>query len=570
MPEVETDTSPPESNFNAIPELRNIPDSAPPPYWGATVEVDPGRARGVDINALRPSTPTIGDMGLVTPEQQKKATDQAAVAAQERQNWLEDNTPLYTQRLERDRNEMLRAKSAETASAATIPKPWNADQERADRIRGPFERFGDAATVFAMIASGFSRQPMTSALNAGAAAMNAIHASDQEGYDKAYTAWKDNTELAVKRFNMEHQLFVDSQHLFDTDVTQWAAVNTANAAKFDNKKMLALLNNGMYKEAFDVMASGVKLRDTMRESLEQGQRFDADQKELRSMWGQMAKEHGPNSFQPWNEYQVRKLENLWYNQKAARTEVERTIAQAKFDYFNTNGKDMPPQEAADLEARVRGWGAGRGAGGNPYLTSQRAIESDTQAHMKDWRAEHPKATEDEKAHEAATFRNNLRRESTPPTPGQIISQQGHAAQYAEGIRTIDTVLEVLRNYKGAAGLAGKVMRLEERLANILAGMPDAERVQMMREIEFLRLQAPNLLLDRTGRPLSTEAGRINDIVAGTSAGDTGPNTIRALEALRERYERLQSGVQERIGQSPTAAPLPAKTAPTERFWEGDK
>ena len=163
-------------------------------------------------------------------------------------------------RLEADRAKYERAYRAEGAAKDAIPPPWNADKERADRIRGPMEQFGSVGSVFAMAASMFTRTPMTSALNAGAAAMNAIREHDEKGYESAYKAWLDNTNLAIKRFDMEHTMLADADKLMHTDMQAWAAKRLGIASHFENTTAMTMLQNGMYPELLQMEAAALKGR----------------------------------------------------------------------------------------------------------------------------------------------------------------------------------------------------------------------------------------------------------------------------------------------------------------------
>lgn len=161
-------------------------------------------------------------------------------------------------RLEQDRAERQRAYRQEASGPDSLPPKWDADAERAKRVRGPIETFGSVGVIFALAASAFTKAPMTSALNAAAGAMQAIRAGDEEGYKSAYTAWKDNTELALKRFNMERALFEDANKLATTDMAEWTRQQTSIAARFDNKKVIAMAEAGMVKEIIDIQNAQIK------------------------------------------------------------------------------------------------------------------------------------------------------------------------------------------------------------------------------------------------------------------------------------------------------------------------
>ncbi len=110
-------------------------------------------------------------------------------------------------------------------------KPWDADKERAERIRSPLEAFGSYGGVFAMLASGLTRTPMDNALNAGAAAINAARADDFDAYNKAHEAHKEGLDLALKIHEQERQAFKDAEELYKSDPIAGGAELKAAAAK---------------------------------------------------------------------------------------------------------------------------------------------------------------------------------------------------------------------------------------------------------------------------------------------------------------------------------------------------
>lgn len=180
---------------------------------------------------------------------QKAQTDQS-IADRQR----DENT-------KKDRERMDRAWGNENARADDPALDvWDADKEKARRTRGPMEQFGSVGFIFAMAASAFTRTPMTSALNAGAAAMTAIQQGDEKAYEHAYKAWKDNSELAIKRFDMEHRLYEDANKLLNTDMSLWNQKTLEIAAQFDHKQTIALLNAGMYPKVLEAQSAAARAR----------------------------------------------------------------------------------------------------------------------------------------------------------------------------------------------------------------------------------------------------------------------------------------------------------------------
>lgn len=145
-----------------------------------------------------------------------------------------------------------------------------------------------------------------------------------------------------------------------------------------------------------------------------------------------------------------------------------------------------------------------------------------------------------------------------PSGNRIDDLQGKSDQSDNILSGIDKQLDTLGKIKGVSGLAGKIMRGEEIVGNI-AGTTDTDRVEFRRRVHELQEIVPRILTDSSGRPLASAQKLTEDIVAGLNAGDTGPNTIRAYEELREEIKKRRADYQSRKGA--TSAPAPAAQAP---------
>lgn len=221
--------------------------------------VNPAEVGGQKQNLTGPVIPPRGSSGSALPQQPDFMSDIDANTAKVQhdlvgpaQDAQKEQTLADKQRddnTKKDRERMERAWGYERSDANDPAlHPWNADQEKANRVRGPMEQFGSVGFIFAMAASAFTRTPMTSALNAGAAAMTAIQQGDEKAYEHAYKAWKDNSDLAIRRFDMEHRLYEDADKLLTTDMNLWKQKTLEIAAQFDDQKKITLLQNGMDPE----------------------------------------------------------------------------------------------------------------------------------------------------------------------------------------------------------------------------------------------------------------------------------------------------------------------------------
>lgn len=131
-------------------------------------------------------------------------------------------------------------------------QPWNAAAEHETHSTDPLVAFGSLGSVFGMIASAFTHAPMENALNASAAAMNAIKEGDEKEYERAHEAWKQNTDLAFKRHQMQREGYQDAITLMNTNMQVGDAKARMLAAKYGDAQSLLLLEAGMSKEWIDL------------------------------------------------------------------------------------------------------------------------------------------------------------------------------------------------------------------------------------------------------------------------------------------------------------------------------
>ena len=167
-------------------------------------------------------------------------------------------TDIERQRETSIRNAEDRQKHLDTAIGADLSefnKPWNAQQELDKRQHSLWEQFGSPAFLIAMMASAFSAQPMNSALTAGGAAINAMNQGDMDSYEKAFKAWKENTELVHKRMEIEEKEWDRIEHLKKDNLDLWEAQARAVAARFGDERAIAMIEAGMSPELWQARAA---------------------------------------------------------------------------------------------------------------------------------------------------------------------------------------------------------------------------------------------------------------------------------------------------------------------------
>lgn len=429
---------------------------------------------------------------------------------------------------------------------------WNADQELAKRKTDLWSQFGSPGFVIGMLASAFTGAPMNSALNAGAAAMNAINQGDMKSYEKAFDAWKTNADLAFKRLDEEHKEYSDIEHLRSSDMAEWRSKMATILAKFGDQRKLALLNNGYDAELYQAIGAeqtsklnGVKVRDAI------------DAQNMKIMWinaqpGVWSEKNGKRTANPIAWHKAMQtwdsmgdadkdayrsfVAETWDREKRSPTSDEilafqKKQSEAKFPYRGSFGVAEKLQEKTDVKAAVK--------------------------------KEHPEWSPDKVDLEAD--RRIKAASASPMTGNERYKIQAHLGLYEDAGKLIEGIDTTLNKYVGAAGIAGRATRLAERIRDI-GGSHDTDRVQMMRDIEQLQLMAPRLLLDQTtGRPLSAEAGYVETIIAGLSAGDTTANTLRAMKEIKARLEAIEARDRANLpsegGETKTAPPAAPPVKP---------
>ena len=482
-------------------------------------------------------------------------------------------------------------------------QPWDADKEKADRVRSPLEAFGSTAGIFAMIASAFTKTPLDNALNAGAAAINGARADDFDGYDKAHTAWKENTDLAIKNHEIERQAFKDAEELYKQDPVAGGAELKAVAARFGAKAELAMIDSGYVDKVFEIQKSKSEAAQKLFQQLPQLAELD-EKTRVKMLSDRAIKEENiARSSLGKPPLSAQESAQIIGDIKRSATQSFGTFSGSKMDELALERraseimKENPQMQIWDarIQAKQEMKDALTAPGAREKLASIERAKSE-------WLASHPEANgvipasveneirmkasgtftsakqesmaiqnrAEEISQEAASRGENVSpaqayaraarevgQEKAHLTAGQADKIKQHIHLLDESARVIERVEGTIEKYVGAAGIAGKPLRLKERVSNMLGGN-QTDRVQMQRDIEYLRLNAPRLLTDSPGRPLAADVKRIDTIVAGLELGDTGANTLRAMEEIKGILHRSKESATARLNNTWSA---PGAAAP---------
>ena len=461
-------------------------------------------------------------------------------------------------RLEQDRQRQEGALAATGIQPGELPN-WDQEQQ-AERFRtDPIEAFGSLGSVFAMVASAFTRQPMVNALNGSAAAMNAIRAGNEKEYTKAFEAWKANTDLTIKRHNIQNQYYQNSIKMLETNMSAGRANMEMVATRFGDERTLFLLNNGLDKEAIQLQASRADAISKMEEANQKitlnGVRQD--------LWRREVEEIDQTVQNP--------VENAGHKLQA----FNRIYGKGGTPQQEAMGlllHDMRGQPVDKIIERAQQLGLIPRAGG--VLTRDRMGAEEIDRRRKQYEQENLATGLTPEQARVEAFQRATREVDTEMarmTGGQI-SQIEHASDLTGySIQTIDRLLARIRRLTGPVGAPGYAQRGAEIVGNLLGGTDSVEYQQVAKDISQLRIWAGQVLTGRFGRLLASERSDLERVTSGLNLTDTTQNTIKTYEELRKLYAQIQRDMEARRtrtrqapgtpGGTPTEAPPPPTRPP---------
>lgn len=226
---------------------RPSPISAPAPTWleGATLSPD-------TRSPLQPEPPRQSLEDMTRPPQ-------ALIDLQTRRAGdMEAERKKQSGILDQDQAEMHR-RFAQTGIEPGTLEPWDNNKQREKYRTDPIESFGSLGSVFAMVASAFTRAPMENALNGAASAMNAVKAGNDQEFQLAHRAWKENNDLALKRHDIMQQQYDNAIKLMSSDVTAGHAKMAMLASSYDDQQLLGLLNAGLWPQGLELLEKRNKI-----------------------------------------------------------------------------------------------------------------------------------------------------------------------------------------------------------------------------------------------------------------------------------------------------------------------
>ena len=494
---------------------------------------------------------------------------------------------------ERDRDfyRSMRSRLEQESASIQDIKPWN-PVTMAPPKHDLWEQFGSPGFLIAMMASSFTAMPMVSALNSGAAAMNAINQGDLEGYNRAFDEWKANTDLAIKRHSLEHAEFEDIGQLWDKDIAQGKARMQSYLTQIGDKRKLALLDAGMddemWKSIDGVHSAFDHVIKTVGPMLEAKALVDAVQKDPRYTSGTDIIGAVTDA-----ERKIVEAKNPWRTGMAKPGSMEAEVARQLgiYDADPANAEKPADQQRVERAAIAsdvaKGWkpqatetaaaatskaetaakqaetAAKKEAASTPEQVKMAKDRIWTGLHKEhpDWN-ERKLTDETEKEYAAVTNKH------PGITANKAAELEIAADRYTTGIETIDKIVARMKKLVGSVGLAGHVFRAEESLGNILHFSNQTDRKEIERLINELQMLAPRLITESTARPMASEHEHVSKVVGGLGPGDTTPNVLANMTDLRSQLVRMR-GKMEDIIQSKPFEPHTDKTetAPSSKGWD---
>ena len=258
------------------------------------------------------------------------------------------------------------------------PAPYEAPE-----ASNPMQVWGSLAMGFAMLASHFTRTPMTTALNAGAAVMKAFKEKDIEAATSAYQQWKDANTQALDMAKYQQAAYanlmttVERREKNDIDLSkdQMADVRaqmTALASAFKDETMLKLgetHDDNAQKLEFDRRQHEMDMLQTQSDKLAQGwekiqgqvqgARDEAEAKQSQPYKDAISSGDTTGAFKLLAEANPDKYLEKYQAEKDRQTkEQDSSAGQAKQQYdawaASPEGQASPPDARMKKEAQIYG------------------------------------------------------------------------------------------------------------------------------------------------------------------------------------------------------------------------
>lgn len=122
-----------------------------------------------------------------------------------------------------------------------LPQYQNIPQAPRQDFADPIKAFQNPAVVLATLGSLLTRSPLTTAMNAGGAAMEAFHKGDMQTAELKRKEWDDAAKQAEAQNKLELEKYKEAWHRRDVDIQERFADMVGLAAGFDDPLIRAAI-----------------------------------------------------------------------------------------------------------------------------------------------------------------------------------------------------------------------------------------------------------------------------------------------------------------------------------------
>lgn len=195
--------------------------------------------------------------------QPSSGTDLGALASSLNGKTMDNKTYQKGELKLLDESEKVRKEGNEIPLAKPPVMAPAPDQK--DYATNPMQSFGSFAMVLATLGSAMTKHPLTNALNAGAAVLNAKNAGDAAAYKSAMDKWKIDSDNSWKMADWEQKNFEDMRQRNKDDAEGLNRDAEIWAAMTKNPALDAAAKAGQVQEYMDNHAKAVEQMNDARE-----------------------------------------------------------------------------------------------------------------------------------------------------------------------------------------------------------------------------------------------------------------------------------------------------------------
>lgn len=443
--------------------------------------------------------------------------------------------------LDEDEARMKRAYSHTGIEPETL-RPWNEQEQSRKFQTDPVAAFGSLGSVFGIIASAFTHAPMENALNASAAAINAVKAGDDRAYERAHTAWKENTDLAMKRHEIMREQYHDAMTLMNSNLKAGEEKMKLLTARFGDKQLEYLAEHGMIKEMWEAIAARDRAAKGIIETGDVINQSDLQERVTKAALKSNENIKDPIQRAAQDLADFNRIHNIKDDKEQAALGQLAAEKKKKGEFLTYD--DMLKVHK-DFQ-RVYGYGAHGGAAST--ITNNRVINEDAKAHKEAMRAKHPEWDEDELDADRDNYVKKRLAATSPPSANKRDALKGLYDKSKLFDEVADKTEGLLAKHKALTGIGGKILRPAESVSNVLGG--DSVAYHQF-ESNISELQDWWTQLEResmsSGRGLSAQEQRVGKIIRGLNLGDTTKVTVDRLRELKPLIAEMRGNFAKRGG-----------------------